>query len=67
MTIALLSNAILAIFLLAGLLTLLSGAIHRGNIDRGAAITMLRRQMHEHRRTATARPRVSWATRPDAS
>jgi hypothetical protein len=67
MTTAVLINAILGIILFAGVLTLLAGAVRRGNVDRGAAIATLRRQMHDHRRTGTARPRTSWAPRPDAS
>lgn len=67
MTTALLTNAILGIFLFAAVLTLLAGAIRRGNVDRGAAIATLRRQMREHRRTTTARQRTSWTPSADAS
>jgi hypothetical protein len=67
MTTALLINAILGLSLFAVVTTLLAGAIRRGNVDRGHAIAVLRRQMQDHRRTATARPHTSWAARPDAS
>jgi hypothetical protein len=67
MTAALLTSATLGIFLFAVVLTLLATAIRRGNVDRRATIAMLRRQMHEHRRTAPARTRTSWTASPDAS
>jgi hypothetical protein len=67
MTAALLTNAILGIFLFAVVLTLLATAIRRGNVDRRATIAMLRRQMHDHRRPAPARRRTAWTTSPDAS
>ncbi len=67
MTAALLTNAILGIFLFAVVVTLLAAAIRRGNVDRRATIAVLRRQMHEHRRTAPERTRTSWTASPDAS
>jgi hypothetical protein len=67
MTTALLTNAILGIFLFAAMLTALAAVIRRGNVDRRAAIVLLRRQMHDHRRTAPARPRINWTASPDAS
>jgi hypothetical protein len=67
MTATLLTNALLGIFLFAVVLALLATSIRRGNIDRRATIAMLRRQLHEHRRTEPARTRASWTTSPDAS
>lgn len=73
MTIALLINAILGLTLFVVIATLLAASIRRGHVDRGHAISVLRRQMREHHRPVgvarhhAPRPQARWTARPDAS
>jgi hypothetical protein len=69
MPLALISCAVLAVFISAVILTLLMTAIRRSRVDdqRLELAGARRRHRREHRATAPPRRQASWRTSPDAS